>query len=99
MAGYSVRKIKSCNNGHPEINFYYISEMDKCPLCEALEVANQQDIINTLEDEKEELTDELDSLRDEKEELKDRLIELQDSYEELTEECNALRIEVKIDRR
>ena len=80
MGNYPMRKIKSCNNGHQEINFYYISEMEKCPLCEALEVENQQDIINDLEEENAELADERDKFRDEKEELKDRIMELQDSY-------------------
>jgi len=32
-----IEKTKTCSNGHQEISFKYISEIEECPLCRVLE--------------------------------------------------------------
>ena len=37
MSKNNTFKTKECSRGHDKIKFYYISEIEECPLCEALE--------------------------------------------------------------
>ena len=67
-------KTKSCNNGHQEISFQYISEMDKCPLCESMQFTMEDT------DTVDELRDEIVDLKDEIGDYEDRLYNLKDQY-------------------